>query len=308
MTIDAVITWVDGNDPILNAKRAEYEYNSASKRSDIAGATRYADLGEIHWCVRSLNKYAPWLRKIFIITDGQDPKVESRIPVEIVDHKQIFAGYEVFLPSFNSISIETVMWRIPDLSEHFIYLNDDFLLIKTVQPSDFFTEDGRTVCYARKISTLWAKSLYYLSCLKKGYERVTFKRLLYQGAELAGNRRCFYYLTHTPRAFCKSDFEKWYEKHPQGIIRNLKYRFRDARQYQPQSLAYEIMRQNDVLDLHNSSKPLMFVSHWNGTGYLQKKFAKADKTEECKFACFNSLDRATEAEKLVVITWVKSKL
>ncbi|MDE6534701.1 MAG: Stealth CR1 domain-containing protein [Muribaculaceae bacterium] len=72
--IDAVILWVDGGDPALAAKRRQYSAGTqAESHDDIAGATRYADNGEIKWCVRSIERFAPWIRKIYIVTDGQDP-------------------------------------------------------------------------------------------------------------------------------------------------------------------------------------------------------------------------------------------
>lgn len=308
MKIDAVITWVDGNDPILAAKRSQYGDKKALIREDIGGATRFSNLGEIHWCIRSLNKYAPYLNKIYIITDGQDPCVESRIPVEIVDHKQVFKGYEEYLPVFNSPAIETMMWRIPGLSEHFILLNDDFLLIRPTSPSDFFTDDGKAICYARKFSTYWAKTLFYLSSLKSGYKRVTFKHALYQGSDLAGNRRFFFYLVHTPRAFLKSECEKYYSEHPEDIITNIKYRFRDVGQYQIQSLLYSLMWEKNMCILRKPSKYLLFVQHWKGVKYLSEKFLKADNNPDCIFACFNSLDNASDEERQTVTDWVDSKI
>ena len=129
MKIDAVITWVDGDDPRHRAKREQYGNRRMLSQNDVAGNTRYASLGEIFYCVASLNRYAPWLNKIYIVTDEQNPMLdewlanhfpEGTIPMEIVDHKVIFRGYEEFLPTFNSISIESMTWRIPGLSEHYI--------------------------------------------------------------------------------------------------------------------------------------------------------------------------------------------
>ena len=117
MQIDAVLLWVDGNDPVLTAKRSKYAPADALKMSDVAGATRYANVGEIFWCIASLNRFASFLHKIYIITDGQDPHLDpfleknfpsGHIPYEIVDHKTIFKGYEEYLPVFNSTSIETM--------------------------------------------------------------------------------------------------------------------------------------------------------------------------------------------------------
>mgnify|MGYP003302698541 CR=1 FL=1 len=152
--IDAVITWVDGKDPRHREKRMKYASAGQLKSDDKAGETRYADLGEIFWCVASLNRYAPWLNKIYIVTDEQDPGLdaflernfpEGYIPVEIVDHKVLFKGYEDCLPTFNSVSIESMTWRIPGLSDRFLEFNDDLMLLAPVAPEDFFLPDGTPV-------------------------------------------------------------------------------------------------------------------------------------------------------------------
>ena len=139
--IDAVITWVDGNDKQHKAKRMKYGNSAMFKAEDVAGSTRFTSVGEIFYCVASIHRFAPWINKIYIVTDGQDPHVKSfieknfsrQIPIEIVDHKTIFKGYEEFLPTFNSISIESLTWRIPGLSEHYIEFNDDFMLVLGIQ-------------------------------------------------------------------------------------------------------------------------------------------------------------------------------
>lgn len=308
MKIDVVITWVDGNDPVLNAKRAQYSDKKTESRADVGSSTRYADLGEIHYCVRSINKFASFVNKIYIITDGQDPHVESRIPVEIVDHKQIFKGYEEYLPVFNSISIETLSWRIPELSEHFLQMNDDFVIIKPVAPEDFFTEDGKPVCYGRLYSTLWAKSLYGLSVLKYRYWRATFKLMLMKGSRKGGMRWSFVYLVHTPRAFLKSFFENYYEAHPEDIVQNVKYRFRDRAQYQNQSMHYSALLKKKEAVMCDPSDKLLFIQHWKGPEYISRKLSRAQASPECVFACFNSLDLATEGERKLVLDWLDAIL
>ena len=55
MKIDAVITWEDGNDPRHRAKREQYGDKKSLNRDDIAGSTRYTSIGEIMYCVASIN-------------------------------------------------------------------------------------------------------------------------------------------------------------------------------------------------------------------------------------------------------------
>ena len=123
--------------------------DSGSTHAAAADPTRFGDCGEIDYCVASLLRFAPWLRTIHIVTDAQTPSLMERLKgtpfedrVRVVDHKVIFSGYEQFLPTFSSLSIEAMLWRIPGLAERFIYLNDDFQIIRPVALEDFFRDDG----------------------------------------------------------------------------------------------------------------------------------------------------------------------
>src|SRR5437868_13546377 len=60
--------------------------------------------------------------------------------IKLVDHKDIFVGNEHCLPTFNTRSITSLLWKIPDLADQFIFLNDDFIVVRPVQPEDFFRE------------------------------------------------------------------------------------------------------------------------------------------------------------------------
>src|SRR4249919_143223 len=94
--IDAVITWVDGKDPAHASKRAQFLGEDAAS-SRAAAATRFGDCGEIEYCVASLLRHAPWLRRIHIVTDAQTPPflrsagAALRERVRVVDHREVFA-------------------------------------------------------------------------------------------------------------------------------------------------------------------------------------------------------------------------
>ena len=83
--IDAVITWVDGNDERHKAKRMKYGNETIFNAEDIAGSSRFASLGEIFYCVASLNRYAPWINKIYLVTDEQNPEIDSLIEKHFPD-------------------------------------------------------------------------------------------------------------------------------------------------------------------------------------------------------------------------------
>ena len=64
----------------------------------------------------------------------------------------MFVGYEQFLPTFNTRSIETMIWNIKGLSDYFIYMNDDFFFNQPVRINDFL--DGEKII----IHGQWRKS------------------------------------------------------------------------------------------------------------------------------------------------------
>ena len=119
--------------------------------SDV-GAHRFADNEELKYSLRSLYKFAPWIRNIYILTNGQIPKwlnIDNK-RIKIVTHSDIFQN-KSHLPTFSSPAIEANIHNIPGISEHFLYLNDDVLFGKPVYPEDFISTEGYKVFLAWNI-------------------------------------------------------------------------------------------------------------------------------------------------------------
>src|SRR5690554_4414571 len=145
--VDVVITWVDGDDPLHRWKRERaLSKNKKSRVSKTSKAKRrFSDNQELRYCIRSIRNHAPWVRRIWLLTDHQFPFylrfwAARRAGIRVVTHKQVFSGLKGVLPTFNSLSIESVLWRIPGLSESFIYFNDDVFLSAPVTKEEFFSE------------------------------------------------------------------------------------------------------------------------------------------------------------------------
>ena len=72
--IDAVLTWLDGEDPVFKARRAKYlTSRGEDKFDDIAGTARTVQSNEIFYAVASILRFAPYVGRIFIVTPSQDP-------------------------------------------------------------------------------------------------------------------------------------------------------------------------------------------------------------------------------------------
>lgn len=313
--IDAVITWVDGNDPVHRAKRARFAGKGELQAEDIGGDIRFTSVGEIKYCVASILKFAPFIRRIFIVTDAQTPDIqdflkynfpESTIPVEIVDHKVLYRGYESCLPVFNSLSIETVLWRIPDLSEHYIYFNDDCLLVAPAKPDDFFDE-GRAICYADYFSAPFAALLRRLKHLVQSSPVFGFKDAMLNTANLLGKRK-FPYTSHIPLALRKSSVADFYASHENLMLANMSPRFRQPSQFNPQTLFYLLGLDDGTAVMHSCKGKDLYVKPKSKPGYMQAKLDKFDKSSTALFACFNSLDDASGPDKKLALDWLSRRL
>jgi len=146
--IDAVYTWVDGGDPAWQARKAAAlgDNDWVGRVSEqTANNSRFVSRDELRYSLRALHCFAPWVRRIFLVTDDQVPAwLDTEHPqITVVSHREIF-GDTGRLPTFNSQAIESRLHRIPGLSEHFLYLNDDVFLGRPVTPDLFFTSGGLT--------------------------------------------------------------------------------------------------------------------------------------------------------------------
>lgn len=315
--IDAVITWVDGDDPRHKAKRQQFGSKKVFAEELVGGDTRFSSLGEIFYCVASINRFASWINKIYIVTDEQNPNLEpfleqhfpqGYIPIEIVDHKTIFRGYEHYLPTFNSISIESMTWRIPGLSDKFIEFNDDFVLCAPVTPADFFAGENKLVCYAQKRS-FWFTQLTRLFKYRIGGTKVvSFKETMLNAAAILGNRQFFLKIDHTPRGLLRTEYEMLFSSYTYQIERNISHRFRHASQFNPQELQYLSLYMAGRCELRPVKGNLFYLKPKKGIDYIAKKLALFSRNKDCKFGCFNSLDQASEEGRRLIVAWIEQRI
>jgi len=138
--VDLVYTWVDGADPAWRRRRAGAlgEDVMAQASVDAAIDARFESRDELRYSLRSVQMFANWVNRIWIVTDQQVPSwLQQDERLRVVDHREIYADPSV-LPVYNSHSIESQLHHIPGLAEHYLYLNDDMLFGAPVQPEDFF--------------------------------------------------------------------------------------------------------------------------------------------------------------------------
>ncbi len=314
--IDAVLTWVNGNDPVLKEERSRYlTAKHEDKHDDIAGKDRFIQANEIRFAVASILRFAPYVGRIFIVTNKQNPNLDdflalnfpdNKVPIIIVDQNTLFAGYEQYLPVFNSIAVETMICRIPGLSGRFIYMNDDFFFAGPSVIEDLFRDD-KVVCYSSRI---WSNGMRIVRALRKdrdGHKRFTYKDSLLNGADIIGARR-FFYLPHEPHPILKSVLSSYLEAHPECIERNVRHRFRDYEQFNVQGFFY-VLAQSQGRLIHKSHRNVnLMIRRAKSPEYVKKKLDWADSRKALKYGCMNALHSADSVSKEMFESWVCKRL
>jgi len=246
--VDAVITWVNGNDP---AHQAEMErYRSDATQPEWAGgaldATRFNERGELWYCVNLIRKNATWIDEIFIVTDDQRPlwltnEIQSRLNITIIDHSAIFQGYENHLPTFNSLSIETLLHKIPRLGARYLYFNDDFFLVNRSKESDYFDGDRPIIRGAWRRSSEFKRTIMQ-SPLRKvfryfypDYYSYGYMKRRAESKLLPEYRSRFFLMAHAPFPVTKSVANQALSSDVL-IESNVQYRFRSDKQFNPAAL------------------------------------------------------------------------
>jgi len=141
--IDVVYTWVDDEDPDWRRERAAY-LPKAQTAVD-ASMERYRSFDELRYSMRSLQMYLPFVNHVFLVTAGHVPSWldANYSKLTVVTHSEIFLDPSD-LPTFNSHSIESQLHRIPGLSEHYLYVNDDVIFGKPQDPRTYFSGNGQS--------------------------------------------------------------------------------------------------------------------------------------------------------------------
>lgn len=133
--MDAVITFVDGSDPLW-----QQDYRAAAGRQALA--KRYRDWGTLPYLLRGIERHMPFIDKVYLVVsrESQVPAWADTSQLKVVYHSDILPAQ--CLPTFNSCTIELFLHRIPGLAEQFLYFNDDLFPVKDAVAHDFFP-DGK---------------------------------------------------------------------------------------------------------------------------------------------------------------------
>lgn len=321
IAIDAVVAWVDGSDrthaqklalEIGRRRNRSLKYFSAGKNK-----SRYTDNNEVKYCLYGIRKFMPWIRNIYLVTDEQRPEFLSQenqklLGVILVDHKTIFRGHEWALPTFNSLSIETMLFRIPGLSDRYIYFMDDVIPIKPSSPSDFFAGNKLIIRgkweqynnYGRWKTLALAIAAKALSIIPRSARS---PHLLPQmrAANIAGFSKEYFHAAHTPHAVRTKSLREFFENHKDLLANNIRHKFRHLDQFTAHPLAYHLEAANNNHVNHDGDDCLT-INFGKPRELKNSMFAMSD--QHLKFVCIQGLELAAANEKERILTFLEKKV
>lgn len=217
--VDIVYLWCNSNDANwIGKKNNELKKYNKPLDNDAVSDCRFISTDELKFSLRSLEKFAPWINKIYIVTDNQIPDWldTTNSKVKIIDHKEILP--EGALPTFNATAIETSLHKIPELSEHFLFANDDMFFGQPVTKDFFFAKDGYPVFRfsKRRIIKKPYRHLY-------GYMISLAYRLVTKNT----GKTFPYFPHHNIDAYRKSSIEECIETFKTGFEKTVYQKFRE---------------------------------------------------------------------------------
>lgn len=288
--VDLVYLWVDGNDPIWIEQKDSMLAKVNNPLNELKG--RYENNDELKYSLRSIEKHAPWIRNIFIVTDNQTPEwLDTTNPkIKIIDHTEIMPLKS--LPCYNSSVIEYFIYKIPGLSEHFIFANDDMFLNKDITPSFFFNNDGLPIVRLR------FRLFHNLEDLFKrisGRNISNYKRGVNNAAKIIAKklkRRYIGMTHHNIDAYLKSDFKHIVEnEYNQELSTILENHFRSPNDIQRILISFHILStKKGHLDYVNKYESLRIQAHKPDYEALIKKYNP-------KLFCINDNEHSSNEDR-----------
>ena len=301
-SIDLVYLWVDGNDPEWQAKRnAFFGRKVENSSSNFNG--RYVNNDELKFSLRSVERYAPWIRKVFIVTDNQKPKWLdiSNPKIQIIDQNDILPDKS--LPCFNSNVLEHFLYKVPNLSEHFLLSNDDMFFNKTVLPTTFFAKDGFPIIRLNRKPFRRFRWFLREQIFKKPHK--LYSKALFNAAELVKHKFGVFYNGlphHNLDSYLKSDCLRVAEHIFKNEIDLTKMNhFRSANDIQRIVYSYVALAEKRGHLQYVSSKESLHVHIQKNRHY--EKLKKFNPT----FFCMNDTEYADDNDRMKLKMWLSTR-
>ena len=212
--IDIIVPWLNAND--LHWQKEYNEYLKTQNKGDSSVIrTREWDL--FRYFLRSISKNCKWVNKVYVCVYD-----EHQIPewlnteaerIKILYHKDVIP--QECLPTYNGLCVENFLLKYPEISNNFIFCDDDMYFVNETKDTDYF-RDNKCVKFKEPLTKLNPGNFDYFHKFDL-WNKIMQNTVNYK-AKITGNST-YYPMYHVPEGFHKSDFIEFYEKHGDDIIK-----------------------------------------------------------------------------------------
>lgn len=310
MATDFVVLWVDDSDEQWKKEFTAYKHDATMTDNDSIGAIRYAEHGMLPYWFRGVEKFAPWVRRIHFVTNGQYPEWLNldHPKLNFVKHSDFIDP--AFLPLFNANPIENNIYKIEGLAEQFVYFNDDMYLIAPTDES-FFFKDGLPCDAAILTKARRDENSSYLSCIandvdlinKRFNKNVTilkapgkwfslkyeFRQFIHPWWLFPSSKFPGFKNHHSAQPFLKSTFREVWRVYGQELTRANTYRFRSTQDLDQCLFKYWQLATNKF-----SPAPLRRDRAYYDIRIETEAILKCVRERESKLICINDADGAQD--------------
>lgn len=316
--IDFVIPWVDGSD--INWLMEKEKYWVAEGNTPFLDGNqeaRFRDWDNLQYWFRGVEKFTPWVNHIYFVTYGHIPKwLNTQHPkITVIEHKDYIA--KEYLPVFNANPIELNFNKIPGLSEHFVYFNDDMFVINYMEKEDFFvnglpremaamyllTNDGKEDTFQYMLFRMMGevnKNFDLHQSIRKNRRKwftLKYKKyllnnfLLYRFHNVSG-----LYTPHVPSSMRKSTMNEVWETINDSMVETCKHRFRNPRDITQYIFRYWAIMKGEFepTNIFDYSREFFVTDTDN------KALFETIVKQKCKLICINDSIQLQEFEDVKI--------
>lgn len=314
--IDFVVLWVDSSDPEWIKL-----YNQYRPENPLSDRGRFRDWDIFRYWFRAVERYAPWVNNVFLVTNGTFPKwINKDCPkLKLVSHKDFIP--EKYLPLFNSCAIELNIDKIEGLSEHFVYFNDDVFLNSPTTPEDYFRDGLPCDCNDETLfRNPWYNIVNGLSIQIQTYMDVAVVNRHFNRMETIRKAKWKWFgphlwnkslisnlmllrhenfeafeLSHIEHSMLKSVLKEIWEKEP-GIMEKSCTRFRNVLGLNQYVVRYWQFASNRFSPVKKRDKDSFFIL---STSVIDRACATLQKGK-VRSVCLNDTPHISDEDKLVI--------
>ena len=307
--IDFVLPWVDNGDP--KWQKDKNKHSMMHNKEDENNHTRFRDTNTLKYVLRSIEKNCPWFNKIYLITIGHTPKwLNVNHPkIKLITHEELFIDKDV-LPVFNSNAIEMNLVNIKDLSENFIYLNDDMIIWKPLEinrffinkkPVDFFHHDWvprSKLFQLLKGRDIWVDALnnniklindtFFTSSMNRKqyyHDSYSIKNKLSNFLYRSIYKKLFWINHwHHPQPYSRNTLNKVYATFSKVMMDTASHKFRSSRDITPYLYRYWHLTKGDFEPYNHNDG---YVAKISSLEYLHRVIKEINQDQTINFVCFN---------------------